>query len=253
MVDIHSHILPGLDDGARTVEESLAMVEIAAKSGTTDIVATPHSNGEFPFEPERLSEAFRDLSEKARGVIRLHLGCDFHLHYDNLRDALDHPTKYTINGHQYLMVELPDLIALSAARQALQQLIHSRIVPIITHPERNLSLQTKLGELRAWVADGCLLQVTAQSITGDFGSEAERAALWLMNAKLVHFVASDAHDPVHRPPDLAPGFRLISKRYGAARAHALFISNPAATLVGERIVPLTGQQNRFWRFLQGKG
>lgn len=249
MVDIHSHILPGLDDGARTLEESLAMLDIAAKSGTTDIVATPHKNTHFPFDSSRVEDAFFELTEKTRGLIRLHLGCDFHLQYDNLRDALDYPTKYTINHHQYLMVELPDLVALPTARLTLQQLIRSRIVPVLTHPERNLSLQPKLSELKAWLADGCLIQITAQSLTGGFGSEAERGAHSLMKAKLVHFIASDAHDTVHRPPDLNPAFSVVSARYGKDRAQALFVSNPAAVLVGEPIRPSGSEKARFWRFL----
>src|SRR3954465_1293240 len=96
MVDIHSHILPGLDDGAQSMEESVEMLAIAAASGTTDIVATPHANGEFRFEPERIQRLFQDLSGRKNVSIRIHLGCDFHLNYDNLLDAINDPAKYTI-------------------------------------------------------------------------------------------------------------------------------------------------------------
>jgi protein-tyrosine phosphatase len=111
------------------------MIEIAAASGTTDIVATPHANGEFRFDPDRVQQLFQDLSRRKAASIRIHLGCDFHLTYANLLNAIENPSKYTINHHQYLMVELPDLIALTAVKSAINQLIGVGIVPIITHPK----------------------------------------------------------------------------------------------------------------------
>lgn len=240
MVDIHSHILPGLDDGAQTMEESIEMLAIAAASGTTDIVATPHSNGEFRFDPERAEQLVQDLSERNNASVTVHLGCDFHLNYDNLRNALENPTQYTINHHQYLMVELPDIVALASVKKAINRLIDIRIIPVITHPERNRSLQPRLGELERWVVDGACVQVTAQSLLGRFGPLARHAANTLMNANLVHFIASDAHDCVDRTPDLSSAREYVSMRYGSSRADALFIHNPAATLLGN---PLQETQN----------
>lgn len=235
MVDIHSHVLPGLDDGARTVDESLEMLKLAAASGTTDIVATPHANAEFRFDPQRVQEVFRDLTDKSSKIIKLHLGCDFHVNYDNLHDALGDPAKYTINHGPYLMVELPDLLAVSAMRNTLQRLIRADILPVITHPERNFSLQAKLQELAAWVRDGCFVQVTGQSFLGRFGPVAQQAAEWLTKAGLVHFVASDAHDCIDRPPDLSEAYAHIRSRYGTERADLLFIHNPTAVLWGDPI------------------
>jgi protein-tyrosine phosphatase len=253
MVDIHSHILPGLDDGAQTIEESLEMLEIAAASGTTDIVATPHANGEFRFDTARVQELFQNLSDRKGVSISIHLGCDFHLNYDNLLNAIENPAKYTINHHQYLMVELPDLIALAAVKSALNQLIGAGIVPIITHPERNGSLQPELRELERWIAAGARVQVTAQSLLGRFGSAAQRAADWLMNGDHVHFIASDAHDCVDRTPDLAGAFKYVSTKYGARRAEALFIHNPAATLRGDLLLDVestpkkSANRRLFWK------
>lgn len=232
MVDIHSHILPGLDDGAQTIEESLEMLEIAAASGTTDIVATPHANGEFPFDPVRVEQVFQELSSRAGGSIALHLGCDFHLNYDNLLSAIKNPAKYTINRRQYLMVELPDVVALAGMYRAIAQLIGAGIVPVITHPERNRSLQPELGELEHWVAKGARVQLTAQSLLGRFGPAARQTADSLMNTSLVHFIASDAHDCVDRTPDLSAAYEHVSARYGSRRADALFIHNPTAALHG---------------------
>src|SRR5438046_1969626 len=123
MIDIHSHILPGLDDGARTIEESLEMLKLAAASGTTDIVATPHSNAQFDFDEARIEEVFLEISAMAEQFIRIHLDCDFNLNYKNLSDAVRHPNKYTINQKQYLMVELPELVGLSTLREGLRRLL----------------------------------------------------------------------------------------------------------------------------------
>ena len=169
MIDIHSHILPGVDDGPTSMEESLQMIRLAAASGTTEIVATPHACPQFFFDEPRVQALFDRLSEESRGLISLHLGCDFHLSYANLIDALDNPRKYTINHGRYLMVELPELISFSTVREGLNQLIKADITPVITHPERNMSLQQKSDELMRWIDDGCCTQVTAQSFLGRFG------------------------------------------------------------------------------------
>jgi protein-tyrosine phosphatase len=237
MVDIHSHILPGLDDGAHDMEESLEMLAIAAASGTTDIVATPHANGEFRFETDRVEQLLQDLSERNGASVNLHRGCDFHLNYDNLLNALKNPAKYTINNHQYLMLELPDIVALAAAKRAINELIGVGVIPIITHPERNRSLQPQLTEVARWVGEGARVQVTAQSLLGRFGATAQRAAEALLNANLVHFVASDAHDCSDRTPDLSGAREYISSRYGTRCANAVLVHNPAAVLRGE---PLPG-------------
>jgi protein-tyrosine phosphatase len=235
LVDIHSHILPGIDDGAATIEQSLDMLRLAAAKGTTDIVATPHANSEFQFDPQLVGELFTELSQQSADFITIHRGCDFHLNFDNLMDCLDHPKKYTINEGRYLMVELPDLVSLPSMRTALNRLLDARIVPIITHPERNPSVQAKLKEMEGWVHDGCLLQVTAQSYSGRFGNTAQKSAESLTNANMVHFVASDAHDTEDRPPDLSSAYRFIAERWGGDMANMLLLDNPAAVIHNQPI------------------
>jgi protein-tyrosine phosphatase len=242
MVDIHSHVLPGLDDGAGTLEEGFEMVKLAAANGCTDLVATPHANAQFQFDEHRFEEAFRGLSALSTGVINLYRGCDCHLTLHNLEDALVRPAKYTINGSRYLLVELPDFLGPSVVWEQLNALIQARICPIITHPERNTSLQSDIGHLKRWVQGGCLVQVTGQAFLGHFGSVAQRTVELLMDADLVHFVASDAHDCVHRPPDLSEAHKQVSSRWGRARAGRLFIDNPAAVISDATIV--RGRQSR---------
>src|SRR4029077_507279 len=172
MIDIHSHVVWGLDDGATSMEQSLSMLRAAANSGTTDIVATPHSNAEFSYHAELLEERMRQLSDCTGGKPRIYRGCDFHLSFDNIDDVLERPARYSINGKQYLLVECPDFHVGKHTERVLRRLIDCGIVPVVTHPERNPVLQRDLSRLEEWVDLGCLVQVTALSISGGFGRTA---------------------------------------------------------------------------------
>ena len=108
MVDIHSHIVFGVDDGAKTIEDSLAMLELAAESGTTDIVATPHSDLRYQFDSDLVVERIAEMQARIGDRIRIHKGCDFHLFYDNIENCKTDRSRFTINGHRYLMVEFAD-------------------------------------------------------------------------------------------------------------------------------------------------
>ncbi len=248
MIDIHTHVLAGLDDGARSLEDSVAMIRIAAETGTTDLVASPHANLEFQFHPERVEERLAEL-EKASGAVRLHCGCDFHLYFDNIHDALAHPTKYTINHKRYLLVEFPDLLIAKSTPEVFAQLLHCGMTPVITHPERNFLLHSRMEEMESWIESGCLVQVTAQSLLGRFGVEARNVAHRLMKRGLVHFIASDAHDPEDRTPRLDLGFNHVAGRYGRERAEMLFVTNPRAVLEGEPLPeqpPPEADSERKW-------
>ena len=150
--DIHSHILYGVDDGAKTLEESLGMLQLAAASGTTDIVATPHVNGQFEYDPELIDERIAELS--ARSAVRIHRGCDFHLEAENIEDAIANPDKYTINNRGYLLVEFPDLSIFTSTDEILSDLVGAGMMPIITHPERNGRLQQRLDDIARGLSSG---------------------------------------------------------------------------------------------------
>src|SRR5437773_1490973 len=137
-VDIHSHVLYGLDDGAKTREESVAMLELAKRSGTRAIVATPHANSRYPFDPAVVQQRIAELATHVD--IAIHPGCDFHLQFDNIEDAVAHPAKYTINHENYLLVEFSDLSVFHTAGDILERLLDAGMIPIITHPERNARL-----------------------------------------------------------------------------------------------------------------
>jgi len=235
-----------MDDGARDLETSSAMVGLAVSAGTTDIVATPHANLEYKFQPDLISARIDELQGMARSSIRIHRGCDFHLSFDNIQDALANPTKYTINHHHYLLVEFSDLAIFHTSTEILARLLAAGMVPVITHPERNPILQNRLDQLRFWVGMGCLLQVTGQSLLGDFGSRIQSFSEVLLKQNLVHFLASDAHDTEHRPPCLDRVRTWTEKKYSASLAERLTVANPKATLTGAPLPKVEDKPPRKW-------
>jgi protein-tyrosine phosphatase len=235
VIDIHSHILWDLDDGARTFENSMAMVRLAAETGTTDIVATPHANSRYSFRPEVIEDRLALLNASTNGTIHIHAGCDFHLHFGNIQDALANPSKYTIAHNSYLLVEFSDMFVARQIDDVFDKMLAAGIVPIITHPERNFVLQQRIEDLSRWVSAGCLLQVTAQSLLGRFGSRSKRFAELLLKKKLVHVVASDAHDCEDRPPRLDLAYSYVVEKFSSELAERLFVEYPRMVLQGQPI------------------
>ena len=235
MVDIHSHICYGVDDGSRSLEESLAMLRIAIEGGTTDIVATPHSDLKFHFNPALVRERIAEIQAGIGDKIRIHRGCDFHLFFDNIRNCLEDRSNFTINGKRYLMVEFAESSIPKTINDVFTSLLQKNITPVITHPERNALLMGRLGDMVRWIRLGCLIQVTAASFTGRFGKSAESNARRLMDQKMVHFVASDAHDTEWRPPDLREARRIVTEGWGGDLAERLFETYPRIALTDEYI------------------
>jgi protein-tyrosine phosphatase len=199
MIDIHCHILPGFDDGPQSFEESLEMLRMAARHGTTDVVATPHANTGFEFSPERVRHAVTALASATNGAPRLHRGCDFHLSAANLEAALVSPSEYTINGASYLLVELPEFYTPSVMAGIFDRLQAAGALPIVTHPERNPMARSRLADLEAWVGRGAFVQVTAQSFLGRFGADAKSFSdeLSTMRSCSLH---RQRRPRSHRPP-----------------------------------------------------
>lgn len=224
-----------MDDGAPTEEVSLEMLRLAAEGGTTDIVATPHSNGEFEYQPELIAERIRDLTAKTEGTPRIHRGCDFHLSFDNIEHAMEDPGRFSINGKRYILVEFADLHIPPSANRILEQLLAVDLVPIITHPERNPIIRKEPQKLNGWIDQGCLVQVTALSVLGGFGKSAETAAHQYLSHGMVHFIASDAHDPVYRHPKLDEAYAAIAEEWGGDMAELLLVKNPGKVIRGEYI------------------
>jgi protein-tyrosine phosphatase len=250
MIDIHSHILPGLDDGSKSLEESVEMLRQAAAAGTTDIVASPHANQEYAFDELVVERKIGELQAAVGENPRIHYGCDFHLTLENIEDALRLPGKYSINHRGYLLVEFSDFLIPKATDELFARMMRAGLRPIVTHPERNQLLQGRLPELEAWVAQGAHLQVTAQSLMGRFGKTARRCAHELMGRGLVHFLASDAHDTKWRTTELNEGREYVNRRFGSEVGLRLFEENPRSALAGVALssVPIPIKRKAWYAF-----
>ena len=233
MIDIHSHILPGIDDGSKSWDMTLAMCRLAVQDGITHIVTTPHADDIYTYSRDRVRDILRELSQKVGQQPAFSIGCDFHLSFDNIEDAIAHPYRYTIAAKQYLLVELSDYGIPPQVSDGLFKLQSAGVVPIITHPERNAILQRGPERVLEWVDAGYLVQVTASAITGFWGPIAKRVAMWLLEHNAVHVLATDAHDDKNRPPILSEARHAVSKRFGADFARILVLDNPAAIVAGK--------------------
>jgi len=232
MIDIHCHPLPGVDDGAPTFEVAVEMCRMAAADGVTHLVATPHSNYTYTFDRELNKRLLAELQEKVGEAPKLLLGCDCHLSYDNIQECVQNAKDFTINQTSYILVELPDQFIPEHISRVYYDIQVTGLVPIITHPERNPLLHRKPQLLEQWVELGCLVQITAQSYTGGFGSTACKFAERLLDAGLVHFFASDAHNTKRRPPILSTCYQKLEREFGKEIADLLLVQNPEAVING---------------------
>jgi protein-tyrosine phosphatase len=235
MVDIHCHILPGIDDGSKSWEMTAQMCGMAAKDGITHIVATPHSNDTYVYNRERFTEMLGQLHDAGEGKLTFSLGCDFHFSYDNIQDALANPRRYTIGETQYLLIEFSDYGIPPSVKQDVFAICSSGMIPIITHPERNQPLLKNQDMVLKLIEAGCLVQVTANAITGAWGSRSKKMAEWLLKREAVHVVASDAHDPVNRRPIMSEARDVVAHLAGKEIAEALVTLNPEAIVEGKSL------------------
>lgn len=232
MVDLHCHILSGLDDGAKSSEESLAMAEMALADGITHVVATPHANNEYRFDFAAVTSAAARLQERVGDKLRIATGCDFHLSPENIAKLKNGAAPFCINQKDYLLVEFNDFAIPAAIDHTMYEIQLAGIRPIITHPERNPILRSQPQRLEQWIRNGCYGQVTGGSLTGAFGSNAQQTSLGWIARGLVHFVASDAHNTTTRPHQLRAAYEFVQREFGRAKAQALFVENPLAALEG---------------------
>ncbi len=230
------------------------MIRMACEYGTTALVGTPHADLEYRYDPVLIAERLAELSDAAGGKIELYAGCDFHLTFENIHDAIEHPRKYTINRKNYLLVEFSNYDIVPNTGEVFAQLARAGMVSVITHPERNPLLRNRIKDIEAWVNAGATVQITAQSLTGHFGRNAQDFCKRLLEERLVHFVASDAHDCERRPPRLDLAHKWLVENCGEQAARILCIDNPRAAVDGGSLRPLVLDDSlgirkwyQFWR------
>jgi protein-tyrosine phosphatase len=240
MIDIHHHLLWGMDDGATSLENAVAMAKMATTDGISHIVCSPHANGQYAYGPRIVTEKIDELQrvlDSENVALKLGRGCDFHMSYENIQEAKLDPARFSINGLGYLLVEIPDYGLPRGLTDIFYQLQLAGLTLILTHPERNPTLQSDQPRLVDWLRGGVLIQVTAGSVVGRMGKQAERMAHELLEKRWVHFLATDAHNTTSRPPKMREAFDVVAKRYGPDYAHLLCVSNPLSAFMGKPLQP----------------
>lgn len=241
-VDIHTHILPGLDDGPVTVEESLEMARMAARDGTDVIVATPHYRDmELEHQSSRtvreladtLNAALRsDSARRNSPSVRIFTGMTNRLD-TSLPDLVDSENVMTLNRTRFLLVEPPYNRLPSYVEDVVGRLLTQRLVPVLAHPERNVEFQRNLKRLQNLVDEGVIVQIAAGSLTGLNGNGARRAAEQFIRRGIAHVVASEMHSSsTPRSPVLSDAFDIVSELVDEREAIDLFETNPDMILEG---------------------
>lgn len=266
MIDLHCHLLPGIDDGAPDRAVAVAMARCAAEDGITDVACTPHI---YPglYENHRdgiLAEiaAFREVLKEEGVALNLVVGADTHLAPNLIADIRGGRIP-TLNDTRYLLFEPPHHVAPPRLEETVFNLLVAGIVPVLTHPERLSWIDTHYEIFERLVDGGALMQITAGSLTGRFGTRPKYWAERMLDEGLVHILATDAHHIDKRPPLLAEGRDAAASRVGDEEATHLVLTRPRAILdnrppnempeplgvIMDDPAPATG----FWKRLFGTG
>ncbi|WP_062532943.1 tyrosine-protein phosphatase [Jeotgalibaca dankookensis] len=221
MIDIHCHILPGIDDGARSIEDSLAMAELAVAEGITHILATPHhKNGKFEnFKHDIIHHTQVLQTELNRQGIDLTIfpGQEVRLYGEVLEDMKKDEILFTDEGNTYLLIEFPTMSIPHYTESLFFQLMQAQIIPVIVHPERNQAIIEEPEILKNLIEKGALAQVTASSYVGVFGKEIAKLSSQLIEANLVHILASDAHNTRGRAFHMEEAFEKMAIEFGQGK------------------------------------
>jgi protein-tyrosine phosphatase len=228
LMDIHTHILPGADDGAKDMQEALSLVRLAWDNGTTGIVLTPHHRGTFKNDPDSLRERFRLFQKAVHKEVpkmKLWLGCEIRYQSD-IPQKIQQGALLTMCDSRYVLLEFASTAFRSHIVSAIRECEDIDKIPIIAHAERYDAFHQDASLVDEVLRMGARIQLNADSIMGKCGFRVKRLCHKLLKAKKVHFVASDAHDSKYRRPVLLPCYNRIRKKYGEEYAKQLFWYNP---------------------------
>lgn len=238
-VDIHAHILPGVDDGAQDISQALELLKSACRQGTGAVIMTPHYRGRYRGNVlEKLTGVYTELCDAAQREcpeVELYLGSEIGYELDVSEKVADGMIP-SLNGTQYVLLEFHEKSFRSRILDGVLEVLNFGYIPIIAHAERYEAFRNQPQLADELTELGALIQVNAQSVLGKCGFGVKRYCHKLLKAGLVHFVATDAHDLKSRHPDLMSCYQWIRKKYGQTYADALFIRNGRAVLKGKDIL-----------------
>ena len=237
-VDIHCHVLPGLDDGAATLADALAMAETAVADGITTIVATPHQSGNHAKNSAAVireaATRFQQCLDQRKLPLRVLPGADVRIEPELVERIRRDEVLTLADRRRHVLLELPHDVYVPLDR-LLAKLNSAGMVGVLSHPERNRGILKQPQVLKPLVERGCLMQITAGSLTGTFGQHAQRLAESMFEQGLVHVVSTDAHNIASRPPRLQQAFDRVTELAGEDTASTLCCQNPARIAGGESV------------------
>lgn len=236
--DIHSHILFGVDDGARDLEMSIRMLRMADENGIGSIILTPHNKPmHHNITPAKAAAAVGRLQEeilKAGLDIALYTGNELYYH-SGILEKLEHAASGTLAGSSYVLVEFGPMDEFDYIRNGIYQIMTGGYRPVLAHVERYLSVISEMEHVEDLSSMGCYIQVNADSIMGKAGHQAKRFTRQLLKRRLVQFVATDAHSDGTRGPYLAECAAYLCKKHGEDYMRQLLIENPSA-IIADRYI-----------------
>jgi len=241
MIDLHCHILDGLDDGAKSLDEATEMARMAERDGITKIVATPHLfRGDFT--PDDLSiikikiEELQESLDKNGINVEIIKGAEVHITHNLIEEIQENREYLVLNGSGYMLVEFPAGHVFMGAKELLFDMMSGGIHPIIAHPERNYVFMRSTDLLYELVEMGALTQANSGSFTGLYGKRVEEAAYRFLELNLTHFIASDAHNPRPSTMWLSQAVKNAEESLGSGGISALVNDNPHSILEDEELV-----------------
>lgn len=232
MIDLHNHLIPAIDDGPADMPTALAMARLAVANGISHMVCTPHIHpGRYENDAASIRRACAEFAAAlAEAAIPLRVSAAAEVRFGDelLSGVFDGSIPFLgeWRGRQVLLLEFPHGELPFAAERLTQWLLDKNIMPLLAHPERNKGLLLQPSKLKPFIEQGCLLQLTAGSLAGQFGEAVRRLAHALLEQGLVSIIASDAHNLKHRPPALHPGLEQAARVLGARDAERLVIDTP---------------------------
>lgn len=240
MIDIHAHILPGMDDGAEDTQEVLDMARMAVDSGVTAIVATPHCN--FPgvydnYYNKEYMETFRWVTRALKDAeipLKLYAGMEVFVTPDVPKLIADGKL-LTINGGRYMLVEFEFDEEPGYVNKMLKEIADCKVFPVIAHPERYQFVQDNPMIAKQWKSNGYLMQANKGSFVGRFGRRARRTVYELLDNNLLSLVASDCHSPYQRTPYMLDVYEELSENYSMKQLKMLFEENPRRICLNQKV------------------